>query len=41
MRRGKFDEQLSRMSGLVCTPTPHAMVLFNESFALTRGRKGS
>ena len=40
MRRGKFDEQLSGMSGLLDMPTPHAMVLFNESFASTRGRKG-
>jgi len=41
MRGGKFDEQLSRISGLVDMPTPHAMALFNGSFASTRECKGS
>jgi hypothetical protein len=40
MPGGKFDEQLSRISGIVDMPTPHAMVLFNDSFASTTGRKG-
>jgi hypothetical protein len=37
----KFEEQLSRMSGLLDMPTPYTMALFNQSFASTRGSKGS
>ncbi|OCC05455.1 DNA mismatch repair protein MutS [Labrys sp. WJW] len=41
MRSGKFDEELNRMSDLVDILTPHALVLFNESFAATNEREGS
>jgi DNA mismatch repair ATPase MutS len=41
MKSGKLDEELSRMSEIVGQLTPHAMVLFNESFAATNEREGS
>jgi hypothetical protein len=41
MVSGKLDEELSRMSGIVELITPHAMILFNESFASTNEREGS
>lgn len=41
MTSGKFDEELSRMSQIVDHLTPHAVVLFNESFAATNEREGS
>ena len=41
MRSGKLDEELSRMSEIVDHVTPHALILFNESFAATNEREGS
>ena len=41
MKSGKFDEELSRMSGIVDALTPNSMLLFNESFAATNEREGS
>jgi DNA mismatch repair ATPase MutS len=41
MKSGKLDEELSRMSEIVDQITPHAVVLFNESFAATNEREGS
>jgi hypothetical protein len=41
MKRGKFDEELSRMSDIIDQITPYSMVLFNESFAATNDREGS
>jgi DNA mismatch repair ATPase MutS len=41
MRSGKFDEELSRMNDIVNIVTPHALILFNESFAATNEREGS
>lgn len=41
MKSGKFDEELARMNELVTELTPHAMILFNESFAATNEREGS
>jgi len=41
MDSGKFDEELSRMSDIVDHIKPHAMILFNESFAATNEREGS
>lgn len=41
MRKGKFDEELSRMSRIADQLVPDAMVLFNESFASTNEREGS
>ena len=41
MKSGKFDEELSRMDAIVNTLTPHALILFNESFAATNEREGS
>ncbi len=41
MTSGKFDEELSRMSGIVDLVRPGALVLFNESFAATNEREGS
>jgi DNA mismatch repair ATPase MutS len=41
MESGKLDEELSRMSAIVDHLTPHALVLFNESFAATNEREGS
>jgi DNA mismatch repair ATPase MutS len=41
MRSGKFDEELMRMSELLDEIRPHALMLFNESFAATNEREGS
>lgn len=41
MTSGKFDEELSRMNRLTNSLTPHALFLFNESFAATNEREGS
>jgi hypothetical protein len=41
MKSGKLDEELSRMSEIVDRLGPHALVLFNESFAATNEREGS
>jgi hypothetical protein len=41
MKSGKFDEELSRMDRMADALTPHAMILFNESFAATNEREGS
>ncbi|MFQ5419105.1 MAG: hypothetical protein ACE5EY_01960 [Anaerolineae bacterium] len=41
MESGKLDEELSRMSRIVDSVTPHSMLLFNESFAAANEREGS
>jgi hypothetical protein len=41
MESGKLDEELGRMSAIIDHLAPHAMVLFNESFAATNEREGS
>ncbi|HTV47942.1 MAG TPA: DNA mismatch repair protein MutS [Phycisphaerae bacterium] len=41
MKSGKFDEELSRMSGIAEVITPNSLLLFNESFAATNEREGS
>jgi DNA mismatch repair ATPase MutS len=41
LKRGKFDEELARMSKIVDHLTPNATLLFNESFAATNEREGS
>jgi hypothetical protein len=41
MKSGKFDEELNRMNKIVDNLTPHALILFNESFAATNEREGS
>jgi DNA mismatch repair ATPase MutS len=41
LKRGKFEEELHRMSEIVDALTPDAMLLFNESFAATNEREGS
>ncbi len=41
MNSGKFDEELSRMSGIADTMSANSMLLFNESFAATNEREGS
>jgi DNA mismatch repair ATPase MutS len=41
MRRGKLDEELSRMSSIVDNITRNSIVLLNESFASTNEREGS
>jgi DNA mismatch repair ATPase MutS len=41
MTSGKFDEELSRMNALSDILHPHALILFNESFASTNEREGS
>ncbi len=41
MTRGKFDEELSRMSAIVPHLGPASMVLFNESFSATNEREGA
>lgn len=41
MESGKFDEELGRMSAIVDTISPNALLLFNESFAATNEREGS
>lgn len=41
MNKGKLDEELSRLSGIVSAVTSDAMLLLNESFAATNEREGS
>lgn len=41
MQSGKLDEELGRMSRIVDLLRPHALVLFNESFASTNEREGA
>jgi len=41
MQSGKFDEEVSRINEIVKQLKPHALVLFNESFAATNEREGS
>ena len=41
LKRGKFEEELNRMSEIVDALMPDAMLLFNESFAATNEREGS
>jgi DNA mismatch repair ATPase MutS len=41
MERGKFDEELSRMSDIVDHIGTRSLVLFNEPFAATNEREGS
>jgi len=41
MRSGKLDEELGRMSQVVDTTEPNALLLCNESFAATNEREGS
>jgi DNA mismatch repair ATPase MutS len=41
MESGKLAEELSRMSTIVDTIRPDALLLFNESFAVTNEREGS
>ncbi len=41
MQSGKFDEELARMEIIVRQLRPHALILFNESFAATNEREGS
>jgi hypothetical protein len=41
MKRGKLDEELSRMSDIVDRVTSDSIILFNESFAATNEREGS
>jgi hypothetical protein len=41
MKRGKFDEELSRMSDIAESITPTSLLLFNESFASTNEWEGS
>lgn len=39
--RGKLDEELARMDGIVDRLSPSALMLFNESFGATNEREGS
>ncbi|MHB8293324.1 MAG: MutS-related protein [Acidimicrobiales bacterium] len=41
MDSGRFDEELSRMSGIAELITPHCIVAFNESFSGTNEQEGS
>jgi hypothetical protein len=41
MTRGRFDEELERMSDVVDTVRPHWLVLCNESFAATNEREAA
>ncbi len=41
MVKGKFEEELARMSTIVDHLTPNAMLLLNEAFAATNEREGS
>lgn len=41
MENGKFNEEMSRMSAIIEAISPHALILFNESFAATNEREGS
>lgn len=41
MERGKWDEELSRMSEIVDNIRPNSVILFNEPFASTNEKEGS
>jgi DNA mismatch repair ATPase MutS len=41
MERGKFDEELARLSEIVDHIAPNSLLLLNESFAATNEREGS
>lgn len=41
MERGKFEEELQRMSQMLEVIEPHSFVLMNESFSATNEREGS
>jgi len=41
MERGKFEEELKRMSAIVDLVKPDGLILLNESFASTNEREGS
>jgi DNA mismatch repair ATPase MutS len=41
MKRGKFEEELSRMSDISARITPACLLLCNESFSATNEREGS
>jgi DNA mismatch repair ATPase MutS len=41
MKRGKFEEELKRMSAIVDLVKPNGLILLNESFASTNEREGS
>jgi hypothetical protein len=41
MRRGRLDEELSRLDGIVPELRPGSLLLLNESFASTNEREGS
>jgi len=41
MERGKFEEELKRMSTIVDNIKPNSLILLNESFASTNEREGS
>lgn len=41
MERGKFEEELKRMSAIVDFVKPDGLILLNESFASTNEREGS
>jgi DNA mismatch repair ATPase MutS len=41
MERGKFEEELQRMSQILEVIEPHSFVLMNESFSATNEREGS
>ncbi|MCX7786131.1 MAG: DNA mismatch repair protein MutS [Spirochaetes bacterium] len=41
MERGKFEEELQRMSQIVDRVKPNSLVLMNESFSATNEREGS
>lgn len=41
MERGKFEEELKRMSAIVDRVKPNGLILLNESFASTNEREGS
>ncbi|MCG3212425.1 MAG: DNA mismatch repair protein MutS [Anaerolineae bacterium] len=41
MENGKFNEEMGRMSAIIDAISPHALILFNESFAATNEREGS
>jgi DNA mismatch repair ATPase MutS len=41
MTRGRFDEEVARMSAIADHLAPDSLVLFNESLAATNDREGS
>lgn len=41
MTRGKFDEELSQMSGIIDSMAPADLILLNESFGATNQREGA